>query len=83
MSTRDNSDSTASLKISALKLDPLERWVEGGGLQRPSDEVVRGGFSPLIQYLLSEDNVATNAIHILVVGESTVRSALHDFVLSK
>ena len=44
------------------------------GLPQPPDEIVRQGFDSLIQYLLSENKVATNAIRIFVVGESTVRS---------
>jgi hypothetical protein len=43
------------------------------GLPQPPDEIVRQGFDSLIQYLLSENKVATNAIRIFVVGESTVR----------
>jgi hypothetical protein len=43
------------------------------GLPQPPDEVVRQGFDSLLQYLLSENKVATNAIRIFVVGESTVR----------
>ncbi len=43
------------------------------GLPHPPDEIIRKGFDSLIQYLLSEDKVATNAIRIFVVGESTVR----------
>jgi Leucine-rich repeat (LRR) protein len=42
-------------------------------LPQPPDEIVRQGFDSLIQYLLSENRVATNAIRIFVVGESTVR----------
>jgi hypothetical protein len=42
-------------------------------LPQPPDEVTRQGFDALIQYLLSEDKVATNSIRIFVVGESTVR----------
>lgn len=42
-------------------------------LPQPPHEVVRQGFDSLIQYLLSEDKVATNTIRIFVVGESTVR----------
>ena len=43
------------------------------GLPQPPDEVVRQGFDSLLQYLLSENKFATNAIRIFVVGESTVR----------
>jgi hypothetical protein len=42
-------------------------------LPQPPDEIIRQGFDALVQYLLSEDKVATNSIRIFVVGESTVR----------
>ncbi len=54
-------------------------WRESG-LPQPPDEIVRGGFGILIQYLLSEDKFATNAIRIFVVGESTVRCACRHMV---
>ncbi len=44
------------------------------GLPQPPDEIIRTGFSSLIQYLLSENKVSCNAIRIFVVGESTVRT---------
>ena len=50
-------------------------------LPQPPDEVIRQGFDALVQYLLSEDKVATNSIRIFVVGESTVRCLTGYFCL--
>jgi hypothetical protein len=53
-------------------------------LPQPPDEIVRecGAFdytnyAPLVSYLLSEDKVASYAIRIFVVGDSTVRPPPH------
>ena len=48
------------------------------GIPQPPNEIIRGGFNSLIQYIFSEDKVATNAIRIFVVGESTVRCFFFD-----
>jgi len=56
-------------------------------LPQPPDEIVRqcssGDYYPLVSYLLSEDKVASHAIRIFVVGESTVRPPLPPTVALK
>jgi len=46
------------------------------GLPQPPDEIINRGYGALIQYLLSEDKIASNAIRMFVVGESTVRNLI-------
>jgi hypothetical protein len=46
------------------------------GLPQPPDEIINRGYSALIQYMLSEDKIASNAIRMFVVGESTVRDLI-------
>ena len=58
--------------FNALSVVDCEGW-RNLGLPQPPDEIIRQGFDSLLQYLLSENKVATNAIRIFVVGESTVR----------